>query len=684
MYNDSQDDVTFYSSILWSYYDATVSSNSLNVEFFNINKSDKLGAPKFKMSISGKSYYRDAQTMLSVSDLYCYSYNLKTKIMNRMKDLLNAVKTDQSFSDGFAFNSKRNIYTTFMWSSQLNSACVRFMIGEKERTCLETEKIYVPIVHFFSFVEILNQIHSNYISLCGNSTVVDKLTSIDEKIKGIDGRLERIESKESTVTYLPSSIEEISSPVTTAAALIQAPKDFNPGEVLEVDVSGSIEEEPVVVKEQSEFDGFLKQNRENFDIGVDYTAIDKELTKEQSKELAKETRAISETTSTFISKVCMNDYTILEGILLNCANEKLPVDTFVNLVYSKTGYDLLSGCTFQNKNSLNYIVANNLKFYLGQYLEQQKSLPQSVTPFVVPTTEMNEFKVHVMYDLLVLFLYSTKVRTILSDKNKNPSSNNDVMCYILKTITSAFVFSSFSDIKEDVVVSFVVSKYFDMVKSGFFKTFDSKLKKDFNVDFRLDEQFLKNEVSKIYQAFQKIKDKITLDYLFKSPFMKLEYSDLHDFDITNPTLIKVIELDQFYFRYKNIDTSKLSFKSFDDVPVSILEKYGIKEVKFDNSIIIRFFTERVKGFGDMEQIKRINRNVYDVIDKIDISQYSDDALKALYFWNIDLLPKNINYVAFLKLVDDCSMTRPMLISAISDRNYIVDDSFLNSFLISAE
>ena len=84
----------------------------------------------------------------------------------------------------------------------------------------------------------------------------------------------------------------------------------------------------------------------------------------------------------------------------------------------------------------------------------------------------------------------------------------------------------------------------------------------------------------------------------------------------------------------------------------------------------------------LEQIKNINLSVNDIIDKIDLNNYSLDILKALYFWNVNLLPKDITYDKFLNIVESSNLTQNELISMILHNNYKIDDDFYNALTIS--
>ena len=95
-------------------------------------------------------------------------------------------------------------------------------------------------------------------------------------------------------------------------------------------------------------------------------------------------------------------------------------------------------------------------------------------------------------------------------------------------------------------------------------------------------------------------------------------------------------------------------------------------------------TVTLTGNCDSNGVWNVNVNVYDILDEIDIIDYPQNALRALYFWNIDTLPKNLNYNQFVKMIEDSNLTSNMLISMILNKNNVTDPSFYNSYLVASE
>ena len=673
-------EVLFYGMTLWNYYDNTMSSNSLNFDYYTFDKDDRLASPRFKISIIGKAV-QGAKLALSNCELYKFSYQLKSKMLKNIKTLIDKVKTDQGYTEGFVFHGyKKNIYVTGMWSSVSNEPVIRFMIAEKEQTVLESDKVYIPIVEFFSFCEILNQAFNGYLNLCASVAQENSLKKL----------YDMLEQKSFDV-----EIPKIEVPVAGSNSVLMESKPVNvePEKVLELDTDIKVDEksekvvtEPVsseIVENQSSFDSFLKENRDNFSLdlpGETDTRIET-----RPDEGSKKTSELDNIPSKFIQKLCEGDLTKLEELITNVCNQELPFDSFIEQIKTATGIDFRTSISSKDYIALNYAITRNLKFNINQLLEKQVRLPASIAPVVVTSNDRTDDKVDVMYQLLLLYIYISKVRTALSDKTKNSLDNKEFFAYVLKTISNPLVFTYLHDTPVDVIKSEVIRRYFDLKKEGFFDQFHTVIKTKIpGAEFSISEDEINESIDKIMTNVTKFKDKLNPGVLFNSSYMKLSYSDIQDNDFTLDSLKKIICFDWSLFKYGKVDVTSLNIVSTDDIPVSILRLYGINTVKFDNTILLKYFKDNYKNFSDLEKIKKINRNVYDILDDIDLEKYDDNQLKALYFWDTEELPKTLTAIQFKQLIEKSSLERSQLLSMIINRNKVVDPTFFNSFLVSAE
>lgn len=659
-------EVLFYGMTLWNYYDNSISSNSLNFDYYTFNKDDRLASPKFKISIVGKAV-QGAKLALSNCELYKFSYQLKSKILKNIKNLIEKLKTDQGYSEGFVFHGyKKNIYVTGMWNNVTNEPVIRFMISEKEQTVLESDKVYIPLVEFFSFCDILNQAFNGYLNLCASVAQENSLKKL----------YDMLEQK----TFLPS-IEKQSISSTSC---------IEPEKVLEV-ISESIEKTEETVNEvskevsenQSSFDSFLKENRDNFSLDIPNDTDIRVETKIDDG--LKKSSELDNVPSKFIQKLCENDLVKLEELVTNVCNQELPFDSFIEYIKTATDIDFKDGIDEKDYVAINYAVTRNLKFNINQLLEKQVKLPTSIAPVIVNSKNRTDDKIDVMYQLLLLYIYISKVRTALVDKTKNSIDNKEFFAYVLKTISNPLVFSYLPDTPVDVIKSEVIRRYYNLKNNGFFDKFHENIKTKIpGSEFTINDDEINESIDKIMVNVTKFKDKLNPSILFNNHYMKLSYNDIINNNLDLNILKKIIYFDWCLFKYGKVDVAALNISSTDDIPVSILKIYGINTVKFDNSIISKYFSDNYKNFSDLEKIKKINRNVYDILDSIDIEKYDDNQLKALYFWDTEILPKTITYNQFKQIIDKSSLDRSQLLSMIINKTKVIDPTFFNSFLVSAE
>jgi hypothetical protein len=279
------------------------------------------------------------------------------------------------------------------------------------------------------------------------------------------------------------------------------------------------------------------------------------------------------------------------------------------------------------------------------------------------------------------YIYYSKIRTDLKDIN-DENVNKGIVTYCLKTITSPFVFTYILNINKDILIESVCKLFNDLKYNNFFSEYENDIKVKTGITVDVSSVYLKEQIEKIYDNVQKLKDKLVVKNFFNNKIMLFGYDDLYN--ITEPYNVDIIrnivKLEHYkdkQDKLKNIDTTV-------GIPLNILNKIGIKDHKFDNNLLIKYITTNYSEFKDLEQIKNINKNVYDVLDNIDIKDYPVNILKALYFWNVELMPKNMTYDSFVKLINESNLTSNELVSMIYDNRYVTDDNFVKALICSYE
>lgn len=692
MINDDGTEIEFYGNNLWNYYDGVISSNLLSFDYYGYDKERKISAPRFKLSIRGKTTNKNSNITFDSCSLYKFSYQLKSEILKFIKDDLEKFKRDQKWSHGFSFDgykNKKNLYITVLWNDLSNNAVIRFMIGEKERTILESEKIYVPIVEFLSFTEILNQSFSNYVNLCAVSALESNIVRLqkttdnlsnsainavinNDSVKNIsDIPMLNSTDFDKNLQTMKISISGNQSPINKIQSVVDKVEDVSEDDLKLAQINAGKES----VEAQESFDKFLQENRDSFQLDLPFNE------KSEDKKLKDE---LKDGESKFITKLCNNDFSTFEQIVFNTANEDLPFNSFIESIKKLTDIDFSDGISKKDYNCLNYVISNNIKYHINKLLEKKTKLPSSITPIIVKNEKVDSDKIDVMYYLLLFYIYLSKVKVILSEKSNNSLDNKEYFSYIIKTISNPLVFSYLPDIPEEVIKVETIKRYNILKENSFFDNFITNIKNKIRSvnNLNIRDKDITDNISKIYASVTKFRDKLGVESSFNSSIMKVSYKILNEYDLELNTLSKLIHFDSSFVKYGKVG-NEIDLKSYDDVPVPILNIYGIKIAKFDNTIISKYFANNIKNFGDLEKIKRINKNVYDILDDIDITKYDTNALRALYFWNVDQLPRDLTYIKFKNLIDSSTLEKSELLSMILNRTVVTDKDFYNSFLVSA-
>ena len=444
------------------------------------------------------------------------------------------------------------------------------MIGEKEQSILDTDKVYIPLIEFNSLYLTIGKSFDNYCIMSQQVTLLDHLKKFndifEDKINNISSKIDNIQID--TTSGKNISSEDIKKDIFENVSLDDSTENEST-----VDVNDKVDK-----TEQNDFDTFLTQNRDGFELD-----LPKEDPKTQ-KEISRQ--------NFFTEKLLKNDFSNLDMIVNNCVNSKLPLDSFVKTVYSLSGVDLYEGISNSDKYCLNYVVTNNLRQSINSYIQKRMDLPKSINPIIINDNICNQDKIDCVCFLLLSYIFLSKIKNDCVNIDDS-YANKNYISYCLKTITSPFVFTHILDINKDVLINCIVRLYVELKDKKFYDKYLSDIfnKTHVNVDFNVT--YLKDQIEKIYDNIQKFKDKLVVKNFFRK-WMKLQYPDFDKFNIDYDSEIMECVLD--------IENNK-NVSSTNKIPIEILNKFGIKDVKFNNEILIRYIKSKCKDFGDLEQIK---------------------------------------------------------------------------------
>lgn len=658
-------DAIFYSGTqLWSYIDNSVTSNTLTFDFYTYqaNNQTRLSTPKVKFVIYSKNGNSTSAT-LSSSELYKYTYNLNNIIVKKLSEHKNKIIEDKKYTDGFCMNLyKNNIYTTIMYNVQLDSPCIRFMIGEKETLILDADKVYIPLIDFVSMYMTLNNTFNAFPMMSYNITYMDfvkkSTTDLIDKINSLEDKISNISMNHNNV------IEK------TNIEMIQ---DVN---LDNIDIPDEKVQE-TKSEQQDDFTKFLDEKRDSFELDLPKNDV-----KKNEPIVAEKPKVEIEHKDLFSNVVLKNDFKNLQVIITNSVNTDLPVDSFVKAVKNFSGIDLYDGIKNIDKYLLNYVVNKNIKFHVNRYIQKKIDFPKNINPIVLDENGDNEDKIEVMYQLILYYIYLSKVKSQLGEKITSAQENKEFLSFSLKTITSAFVFTYLIKVNKNILVGYLNNLYYRIRNNGFFDNFEKEIFEKTRIKIDVDSKYITDQIERIYDKVILVKDKLNIKN-FLSKIMKLKYKDFEilNKDEFNPDVLQKICVIENHFMMNKMDQIYDTLKSTNDIPQDILKIYGIGDKKFDNTVLVKYIQNVDKNFKDLEQIRNINTSVRDILNNINIHEYSNKILKALYFWDITKLPSNITYEQFSKIVDNSNLDDSCLISLIMDDKYKIDLDFYNSLNI---
>lgn len=655
-------DSMFYSGTqIWTHIDNDVTSNTLSFDFFTYqtNTQNKLNTPKLKFVIYSKSGSSISAT-LSLSELYKYTYNLKTVIMDKLASHRKAILEDKKYTDGFYLHLyKNNIYTTIMYNVQLDAPCIRFMIGEKESLILDVDKVYIPLVEFASLFMTLNNTFNAFPMMSYNITYMDWMRKFEDNLTG----------------KISNIVDKIGQNIIQQPVLMETVKKID----IPTPEETESEEDEVESEGQSDFDNFLKEKRDTFELDLPDEDKKNETNNVDNVKTQKEITY----NDIFSNIVLKKDFKNLQMIVTNCVNTELPVESFVSLVKDTCGIDLYQGISECDKGSLNYVINRNIKFYINRYIQKKIDFPKNISPIIVndelydkSDDEYRNGKIEIMYFLILSYLYLSKVKSQLSEKITSAQDNKEFLSYCLKTITSPFVFSYLIKVNKNILISYVNSLYYRIKSAGFFDSFEKDILKSTGIKIDVDSKYITEQLDKIYDKVISLKEKLHVSNFFNG-IMRLKYKDFEKLEYKSDIIKKICIIEK-YFTMNRMDSLYDEVKDTKDIPIDILKIYGITDKKYNNDVLIKYIQSKSKDFKDIEQIKNINVNVHDIIENINIQNYPVEILRALYFWDARKLV-GITYDKFKKIVDDSTLMESQLISMLLDNKYSYDENFYNVF-----
>jgi len=701
-----QDDRTYYNQSLWLHCDRQVTQSNLSIEKFVAKDGWGISPPKIKLNINNSKTKTSSCVVLSHQDVFSFILKFKPHESN-LGNICNAINSDPNHQTTFSLKLKKHLIITFLNKIEYGGPAVRVVISEKTTDYLDSEKIYLSLHDFLSLVMVMGQFRGGYLDCVNSINSIIAIKDLSEKIDNLNQKVENYYSEFRARSLLTEQTSRI-------AINPDLPKEFDPfsvitpeeiekersnllaelstkdkidiinksNEILESKGSSSSAESDNMNMDMS---SFITEKRDTFDIGIIDSVPEEKKT---------ETTAAKVISNTFTEIMLQNDITNLEVYFNNLNTSDLPFSKFSDLIKSKIGFDPLEGVTVENINSLDYLLGNYLKFYIKKNLELKQEIPSSITPIVIDGVNVNENKISLAYDLFLYSIYYTQLKNILKEKDYSAVANKELLCFSIKSISSPYIFSVLRNIDEKIVVSEIINRFRKYKAAGVFTKLEKTIFDERMLTFSLTETALTAEASRMFGAINKNWNVLTVKETFPKLakiMTRLSYEDIQKNKLTSEQIKKILAAE-FSFRKNNkVNFEEAGISGFDDIPISIAEKYGVTVKKFDNTNLKRFIKEKCKNDERVlnyclvltNNINESYRDLKSVI--VDFTLIPEEVLKSILLWDLQKDDKiSTSYIYFLEIIKKSTLTKDMMISMLMDTKNINDPQFTNSFIAARD
>jgi len=722
------EDTQFFNQCLWQFNDRQISNSFFNVDKFTTTDNWGVSPLRLKFGISQFKAGNGNSIYLSHQDVYTLLQNVKAKEAE-LPGIIKQVNDDVKHQVNITVKLKKKIIITFLNRVEYGGCCVRFIISDKNDSYLDSEKVFIPIYDFLSFLKILTQFRDSYISISDsmyNNIIMDKLSSevvsLNEKLSGyyseamhiIKGKV-LLESQKAQLSAQPQA-----APMILPEEIVPAAMDENfdlfggtggedtatdivpeekPEEKVEEDklkelgmIAPKSEPKPEPEVEQLSEEIDLMTDMDNF-LKEEVPKVDLKINNDNVKHEADTSEAVISDV-TFTEAVLDNDVLNLEMYITNLINDDLPFQKLCEVIESKLGFNPVEGVNQSDINSTNYLISNYLKSSLKKCLENQEDFPANVSPILYSDIKLNDKSKSLMYDLFIYFIYYTQLRNMLKEKDFNPINNRDFICFSFKTIASPLAISGFNQIDETLMLTEITNRYRRYRENGVFDKLRAEVKSKYSAEFDLPEDALKTEAARIYTAIKANYDKLTVEYAFQkyAPLnLKINYNDFKENTFDHEQIKKIIAIEFNFRKNGKVIYDELNYAKFDDISPAVLEKFDIKEKKYDNTNLKRYIKEITKDDEKLQKtsldvVNKINYSYRDLKNvNVDFANTPVDILRSIFMWDIDRDEKiTINYLHYREVVQGCSLTKDMLVSLLTNIQDVIDVNFVNSFIAARD
>lgn len=676
-------DTKFYGTPLFSYTDNLVTKSTLTIDHLVIQDQYGVKCPRLRFVIRGVGNVQCSASMV-YQDVYEFLSKVQSTFENNYKQVSTKIETgDISACINTRLKVKDvNFIISYLWMSEYSGICARIIMSKNE-SYVDSDKIYLPIVVLTSIIRLVNDYRNNYSLMSAFSLIASNQTSILESIGDLRSKVsylvDRYEktSIQDSLSFVHSDLvakynnekEELDQP--SMVELNSAVEHV--GDAIIASSSSSLTEEEKSA--QSELENFFATNEEN--IKKDFEAYTSGMVSDSPK-VQPVVQDLYD--YDFTEKFLKNDAKNLEIFLSVASNTNAPMISWRNLFKRDMNIDMFDGVSSSTIQCVDYACSCYVKNFIKLNIEKQQEFPGMVSTIFVGHVNSNVHALSTALDLLLYFIYFSQVRSAAKEKSFNAYTNKDFINFALKALSSPFVFCHAITSTQDVLVNEIVKRYQKYRDNHVFDNVERELKDKIGLSFRFDIGVLKTEVSRLYNAFKKLSGQLTTKDTYNTfNCLKLSFEDITNNIFTDEQIEKLVLM--------NFDSSEVA--SMTDFPESILEKFGIKIAKTDTRNLIRYIKsicpDPVMQKKALDVASKINQSYLDILNSdIDFAQFSDNILKAFYFWDVNRYDNiQTNYIYYTDLINKSSLTKPQLMSLLKTDLTETSD-FSDSFMAARD
>lgn len=599
--------------------------------------------------------------------------------MNKSNIENEAYSKNQSIDISKNYSIDKKLRFLFKKSSMNNDNAVAFSIIHSENNY---GLIIIPYNIFLSIMSIISNFINNYISI-----------TIDL-------------SNRSILSQILQSSNELSMNICKIPQMKSNSKEmFQTDQVTAFDglqqtfiVKDEIPDTSVL---KSEFDNFIEEKINTVEIdGIE------DLKRNENLNIEKKVIENKEHNSFLFNDILENDFLNIKRFILSISNSCNPTQQLIS--------KFSESCKISNPKFLPDIKESDFKSvcYLSKVsfeIISQNSLRNGIPitaslPIIRYNLENSypeQINLDLMYDIFLLFSISRSVRSKLEDRISSSEQNFSDVYLALRCFMDVFSYSFADKIEFSILKSSVLKKFEKYNENGFFNSVN-KLLETYNcgkVQYQDVESFLNELETKGPKniAFIDKNHKV----FYEKGSVKLSYNNNFNLEQIIKEIIPIevyqkvtkinLETEDQIYSIPGI-SSKLSKEVFDlfltknqiiekiDKPTTQSKKIEKKEE--ENNLIryvVSFIDEIPESHREsfVKYLRLNNDQDFDFLkyDEIDYSLLGENILKGLYMWKPSQTPQiTYSYKTFYSLVEECYMSKDMIIASLKINNQQNDES----------